>query len=77
MSLTGNFVDADTAYQWGLVNQVVPHTALMERARGLAAVIAEIDPDAIGEIRAMYDSLGPGPPTTPPTSTRRGGPVGG
>lgn len=60
MSLTGNFVDADTAYQWGLVNQVVPHAALMERARELAAAIAEIDPDAIGEIRAMYDSLGQG-----------------
>lgn len=60
MSLTGNFVDADTAYRWGLVNQVVPHAALMGRARELAASIAEIDPDAIGEIRAMYDSLAQG-----------------
>jgi enoyl-CoA hydratase len=58
MSLTGNFVDADTACRWGLVNEVVPHTTLMGRARELAAAIAEIDPDAIAEIRAMYDSLG-------------------
>src|SRR5580698_10167544 len=43
MSLTGNFVDADTAFQWGLVNQVVPHAALMERARQLGGAMAEID----------------------------------
>ena len=29
MSATGNFVDAATALNWGLVNHVVPHDELL------------------------------------------------
>src|SRR5215470_4452958 len=43
MSLTGNYVDATTALQWGLVNHVVPHDQLLPFARGLGADIVSND----------------------------------
>ncbi len=57
MSLTGDFVDAATACAWGLVNEVVPHDELLPRACELAGAIAESDPAAIAELRAMYAAL--------------------
>ena len=57
MSLTGNFVDATTARSWGLVNEVVPHIHLLDRALELSRDIAESDPAAIGELRSMYEAL--------------------
>ena len=32
MSLTGDFIDAETAFRWGLVVEVVPHERLLERS---------------------------------------------
>ena len=58
MSLTGNFVDAATACEWGLVNEVVPHEGLMARVLELAAAVGEAEPATIRELRSMYDSLG-------------------
>lgn len=55
MSFTGNFVDADTALQWGLVNHVVPHDQLLPTALGLAADIAGNDPAAVDLLRQIYD----------------------
>ncbi len=62
MSATGNFLDAATALQWGLVNHVVPHRELLGYARGLAADIASNDARAVRRIYATYDdnSLGTG-----------------
>jgi enoyl-CoA hydratase len=57
MSLTGDFIDATTALDWGLVVEVVPDDQLLERARALAATIAEIEPSALAELRRMYDTL--------------------
>jgi enoyl-CoA hydratase len=57
MSLTGNFVDASTALSWGLVNEVVAHDTVVERAVELAGAIAESDPSAITELRSMYDTF--------------------
>ncbi len=57
MSLTGNFVDAATACEWGLVNEVVMHSVLMDRVRELATAISEADPLAISELRRMYSTL--------------------
>ena len=37
LSLTGNFIDAETAERWGLVNRVVAPEALMPTCRDLAA----------------------------------------
>ncbi len=39
MSATGNFIDAPTALEWGLVNHVVAHDELLPTARRLAADI--------------------------------------
>lgn len=60
MSATGNFVDAQTALQWGLVNHVVAHGDLIAYARQLAADAASTDHDAMRTILATYDegSLG-------------------
>lgn len=47
MILTGGRVDAATAEQWGLVNEVVPATELRPRAEALAAEIAQNGPLAV------------------------------
>jgi enoyl-CoA hydratase/carnithine racemase len=36
MLFTGDFIDAGTAHDWGLVNRVAPHERLMEATRELA-----------------------------------------
>lgn len=58
MSLTGNFLDARTACEWGLVNEVMAHDDLMTRAMFLAQTIAENDAAAMSELLAMYDAFG-------------------
>jgi enoyl-CoA hydratase len=58
MSFTGDFVDAQTAYEWGLVAEVVPHDRLLERAREVAAAVVSIPSDNIREIRRMYEEIG-------------------
>ncbi|MDF1792629.1 MAG: enoyl-CoA hydratase-related protein [Thalassobaculaceae bacterium] len=45
--LTGETIDAKTAYEWGLVEELVSDDDLMFRAGALAAEIAEADPAAI------------------------------
>ena len=54
MSATGNFCDAQTALEWGLVNHVVPHEQLLPFAHGLAADIASSDQRAVRQIYATY-----------------------
>ena len=44
MLLTGEFVDARTAAEWGLVNRVVPSEGLDEAVGELAASIAAASP---------------------------------
>ena len=44
LSLTGNFLDAATAADWGLVNRVVPAHQLVNIAKLLAADMATITP---------------------------------
>jgi len=55
MSTTGNFLDAETALTWGLVNHVVPHDELLPFARKLAADIATIDRTAVQRMLQTYD----------------------
>ena len=40
LNLTGDFIDAQTAYDWGLVERVVPRDELRETALGIARTIA-------------------------------------
>ena len=54
LSATGNFLDAATAYDWGLVNHVVPHAELLPTARRLAVDIVGNDPDGVRQILATY-----------------------
>lgn len=54
MSFTGNYVDAAQALEWGLVNEVVPHEALLERARELAADVAGIEPATVSAMKRLY-----------------------
>lgn len=45
LSFTGQFLDADTACNWGLVNRVYAPEDLMPAARAMAADMATIDPE--------------------------------
>jgi enoyl-CoA hydratase/carnithine racemase len=58
MLMTGDPIDARTAADWGLVNSVVPASALREETRKLAARIAEASPLtlAIGK-QAFYSQI--------------------
>jgi enoyl-CoA hydratase len=44
LSFTGNFIDAETAAAWGLVNRVVAPEDLLPAARALARDMASADP---------------------------------
>jgi enoyl-CoA hydratase len=54
MSVTGNFVDAETALTWGLVNHVVPHDELLPLARQLALDVASNDAAGVRNVLATY-----------------------
>jgi enoyl-CoA hydratase len=54
MSFTGNYVDAPTALDWGLVAEVVPHEELLPRCRVIAADIAGNDDDAVQYLKQTY-----------------------
>jgi enoyl-CoA hydratase len=53
LNLTGEFVDAGTAYAWGLVEKVVPADALVEEALRLAGQIAAQSPHAVAVLREL------------------------
>ena len=57
MSFTGNFMDAEEALQFGLVNHVVPHDELIPFTRRLAGDIAGNDPEGVRQIRATYNEI--------------------
>jgi enoyl-CoA hydratase len=56
MSVTGNFVDAALAYDWGLVNHVVPHDELLAYCRQLAADCRTVDQLAVRRMLSTYDT---------------------
>jgi enoyl-CoA hydratase len=58
MSMTGNFVNAETALRIGLANHVVAHDDLLPFTLGLAAAIAEQDPTMIASMRRDWDETG-------------------
>jgi enoyl-CoA hydratase len=57
MSATGNFVDAQTALTWGLVNHVVPHDELLPFTRALALDIVSNDQAGVRRLFKTYDEV--------------------
>jgi enoyl-CoA hydratase len=53
LNMTGDFIDARTAYDWGLVERVVPREELEAAALGIARTIAQRSPVAIGVLRQL------------------------
>ncbi len=57
MSFTGNFMLADEALQFGLVNHVVAHDELIPVTRRLALDIIGNDQAGVRQMRATYDEI--------------------
>ena len=53
LNLSGEFIDAETAYAWGLVEKVVPADELIAAATGVAASFAAVSPHAVSVIREL------------------------
>ena len=53
LNLTGDFIDARTAYEWGLVERVVPKEELLETAVGIARSISQRSPVAVSILREL------------------------
>ncbi len=60
MSYSGNFLTADEAEQWGLVNHVVNHEDLLPFTRRLALDIIGNDQRGVRQIRATYTAVASG-----------------
>jgi len=54
LSVSGNFLDARTALEWGLVNHVVPHDELLPFCRRLGADIVSNDQSGVRNVLATY-----------------------
>lgn len=57
MSFTGNFMLADEALHFGLVNHVVAHDELLTFTHQLAADIVGNEQDGVRQIRETYDAI--------------------
>lgn len=55
VSLTGNFIDAQTALAWGLVNRVVPPEELLPQSRSLAGDILSCPQDMVRKYKKLID----------------------
>ena len=56
MSFTCQFVDAESAFNWGLVNEVVPHERLLPRTKQIADAISDTDRPMLETIKALMES---------------------
>lgn len=55
LSLTGNFLDAQTALQWGLVAELVPADDLLPRALAIASDVASMDAAMAQDYKKLID----------------------
>lgn len=55
LSLSGNFLDAQTACTWGLLNRVVPADQLLPVCKQLAADMASADPQMVQAYKGLID----------------------
>ena len=53
LNMTGDFIDAATAYDWGLVEKVVSREELLDAALTIARTIAARSPVSIGVLREL------------------------
>jgi enoyl-CoA hydratase len=53
LNLTGDPVDAKTAYDWGLVEKVVPREELLDAAGAVATTIAARSPHSVAVLREL------------------------
>jgi enoyl-CoA hydratase len=56
LSLTGNFLSAERAADWGLVNRVVPAEELLPTCRALAKDILSCVPEMVRSMKRVIDS---------------------
>jgi enoyl-CoA hydratase len=56
LSFTGNYLTAERAEAWGLVNRVVPPEELMPVCSALAADMASCDPRALYALKRLIDT---------------------
>jgi enoyl-CoA hydratase len=55
LSLTGNYLDAQRAYEWGLVSRVVPPAELMPTCLALARDMLSCEPDLLLGYKKIID----------------------
>lgn len=55
LSLTGNFLDAERAERWGLVNRVVPPNELLDTCKALAQDMLSCDPTILRAYKQNID----------------------
>ena len=56
LSLTGNYLSAEKAEEWGLVNRVVPPEELLPSCRALARDMLSCDPETMRGYKRLIDS---------------------
>jgi enoyl-CoA hydratase len=54
MSFTGNYLHAEQALEWGLVNEVLPHADLVDRAMALGRDMATVPAAASAAMKQLY-----------------------
>ena len=55
LSLTGNFLSAEQANDWGLVNRIVPQEALLATCHSLAQDMLSCVPEVMNEYKRQID----------------------
>ena len=55
LAFTGNFVSAEQALDWGLINRIVPADELLPAARALAADMLSCVPDTLTAYKALIN----------------------
>ena len=55
LSFTGNYLDAETACRWGLVNDVLEPEALIPHCRRIAQDICSANPETLAAVKHLID----------------------
>jgi len=55
LSFTGNYLDAEKAERWGLINHIIEPEQLMAHCTALASDICQADPTTLKEVHRLID----------------------